>query len=168
MSDRTVLRDRLCTELAHAEHDARIHTCRQAARLGDTPPGHALHAICEHTAEVEPMIEKLMKTTRPSHGALRWIGDLISSFRFALADRFASPDRAYRAVLAELKRGVDAARLLREVVSITEDEALLKFCDLILVERLCLIEEADDALVWFAEHPERHLLPAKTGDTVTA
>ncbi|MFT3693571.1 MAG: hypothetical protein QM831_10560 [Kofleriaceae bacterium] len=158
MNDRTLLRDTLSRELVHAEHDARIHTRRLARRLGDTPPGNALMAISEHAAEVEPSLAKLCKTRT----AGTWLGDLIAQLKFAIADRFATPDRAFRATLAELKRGVDAARLLREVVELTDDIELMRFCDLILVERLCLIEDAEHALVWFAEHPERHLLPQKT------
>lgn len=155
--DRAQLRDHLCRELVHAEHDSRIHTKRLAKRLGDTPPGNALAAISEHTAEVEPSLSKLSK----KHTATTRLGDLFSALKFAIADRFARPDRAYRAALAELKRGVDAARLLREVVALTDDTELLKFCDLILVERLCLIEDAEQAMIWFAENPQPRLLAEK-------
>ena len=66
-------------------------------------------------------------------------------------------ERSYRLTLLGLKHGVDATRLLREVVALTNDVALLKFCDLVLVERLCLVEDAEQALAWFAENPETAL-----------
>ena len=65
MSDPLVrLRDKLCRELAQAEHDARSHTRREAKRLGDCPPGRALLAIAEHADDVELAFAKLTKHRR--------------------------------------------------------------------------------------------------------
>ena len=161
MSDpRTRLRDKLCRELAQAEHDARLHTRREARRLGDCPPGRALLAIAEHAAEVEPALAKLTahRRRRPTPRALG--RGRVLGVRHFLFDRLIDRERSYRATLLGLKHGIDTLRLLREVVTITQDIALLKFCDLVLVERLCLIEDAEQALVWFAENPEGRLVLA--------
>lgn len=156
MSDpRSRLRDKLCRELAQSEHDARLHTRREARRLGDCPPGRALLAIAEHADDVELALEKLTKS-RVSTGLklARVIAKMFSGFRQFFVDRLIDRERSYRATLLGLKHGIDTLRLLREVVTINCDVALLKFCDLVLVERLCLIEDAEQALVWFAEQPE--------------
>jgi hypothetical protein len=154
MSDpRTRLRDKLCREIAQAEHDARIHTRREAGRLGDVAPGRALLAISEHAAEVEPVLAKLTHQPVGLHIA-RLVADAFSAARHFFFDRLIDSERSYRATLLGLKHGIDATRLLREVVTLTNDVPLLKFCDLILVERLCLIEDAEQALTWFAENSE--------------
>jgi hypothetical protein len=170
MSDpRSRLRDNLCRELAQAEHDARICTRREAGRLGDVAPGHALLAISEHAADVEPVLAKLMGHERAGLHLARWVADAFSAARHFLFDRLIDRERSYRMTLLGLKHGIDATRLLREVVSLTNDIALLKFCDLILVERLCLLEDAEQALVWFAEHPEGRLaLPAPAPEPMLA
>jgi len=152
MSDpRIRLRDKLCREIAQAEHDARIHTRREAGRLGDVAPGRALLAISEHAAEVEPLLAKVAHQPIGLHIA-RVVADVFSAARHFLFDRLIDSDRSFRATLIGLKHGVDATRLLREVVLLTNDVELLKFCDLILVERLCLIEDAEQAMSWFAEN----------------
>ena len=154
MSDpRIRLRDKLCREIAQAEHDARIHTRREAGRLGDTAPGRALLAVSEHAAEVEPVLAKLTHQPVGLHVA-RAVADLFSAARHFFFDRLIDSERSYRATLLGLKHGIDATRLLREVVTLTNDVELLKFCDLILVERLCLIEDAEQAMTWFAENSE--------------
>ncbi|MEO8844503.1 MAG: hypothetical protein ABI591_21120 [Kofleriaceae bacterium] len=154
MSDpRIRLRDKLCREIAQAEHDARIHARREAGRLGDVAPGRALLAIAEHAAEIEPVLAKLTHQPLGRHLS-RAVADVVSAARHFLFDRLLDSARSYRVTLLGLKHGVDATRLLREVVTLTGDVALLKFCDLVLVERLCLIEDAEQALAWFAEHSE--------------
>jgi len=158
MSDpRTRLRDKLCRELAQAEHDARIHTRREAARLGDGAPGRVLLAISEHAADIEPVLAKLMGHQRVGLHLARLVADAFSAARHFLFDRLIDSERSYRMTLLGLKHGIDVTRLLREVVTLTKDIALLKFCDLILVERLCLVEDAEQGLVWFAENPQGRL-----------
>ena len=156
MSDpRVRLRDKVCRELAQAEHDARLHTRREAKRLGDCPPARALLAIAEHADDVELALVKLTKH-RQSIGLrlARIVAKVFSGMRHLVIDRLIDRERSYRATLLGLKHGMDTLRLLREVVTITGDVALLKFCDLVMVERLCLLEDAEQALVWFAEQPE--------------
>lgn len=152
---RTRLRDKLCRELAQSEHDARLHTRREAKRLGDCPPAHALLAIAEHADDVEQALEKLTKQ-RIGVGlrVARAVAKVFSGMRHFFIDRLIDRESSYRATLLGLKHGIDTLRLLREVVTINHDVALLKFCDLVMVERLCLLEDAEQALVWFAEQPE--------------
>ena len=172
-SPRTRLRDKLCRELADGEHAVRIQTRREARRLGDSAPGRALLAISEHAAEVEPLLAKLVKKSLGTH-VFRALGDVVSKIRHAVFGRFADSEEAYRAALIALQFGADTMRLLREVVILDNDAKLIELCDRLLVERLCLIEDAEQALLWFAEHPERALrshhlaLPAPTAAAVFA
>ncbi len=151
----TQLRDTLSRELAQAEHDARMHTRREAGRLGDVPPARALLAIADHADEVEVGIEKLSGqrqhvTARFAHA----VAMAFSTARHYIVDRLIRTERSYRMTLLGLKHGLDTLRMLREVAAANHDVKLLKFCDQILVERLCLIEDAEHALAWFAELPE--------------
>ncbi len=152
---RIQLRDKLSRELAQAEHDARIHTRREAGRLGDVPPARALLAIADHADEVEVSIEKLIGHRQPVGLRLAHAVALaFSNARHYVFDRLIRTERSYRMTLLGLRHGLDVLRTLREVAASNHDVKLLKFCDRILVERLCLIEDAEQALAWFAEMPE--------------
>jgi hypothetical protein len=170
MSDHAArLRDKLCRELAQVERDARLHTRREARRLGDVPPARALLAIATHADEVEMVLEKMIGQ-RQGIGVriARAVAHAFSGVRHFFLDRLIDRERSYRATLLGLKHGIDTLRLLREVATLNGDRRHLKFCDLVLVERLCLLEDAEQALVWFAEHPQLALgsgmlaLPAPT------
>src|SRR3569832_2813118 len=132
MSDpRTRLRDKLCRELAQSERDARLHTRREAKRLGECPPAQALLASAAHADDVEVALEKLTKQ-RVGVGlrVARAVAKVFSGVRHFFTDRLIDRERSYRATLLGLKHGIDTLRLLREVVTINCDVALLKFCDL--------------------------------------
>src|SRR3954468_9905561 len=156
MSDpRTRLRDKLCRELAQSERDARLHPRREARRLGDGEAAQALAAIADHADGIEPVLLKILGQ-RQSIGVkvAHAVASVFSGVRHLVVDRLIDRERSYRGTLLGLKHGVDVARLLREVATLGHDVALIKFCDLFLVERLCLLEDAEQAMVWFAEHPE--------------
>jgi hypothetical protein len=156
MSDpRTRLRDKLCRELAQAERDARLHPRREARRLGEGAAAEALFAIADHADGIEPVLMKVLGQ-RQSVGikVAHAVASVFSGVRHLFLDRVIGRDRSYRATLLGLKHGVDVARLLREVATLSQEVALIKFCDLFLVERLCLLEDAEQAFLWFAENPE--------------
>lgn len=137
---RIQLRDKLSRELAQAEHDARIHTRREAGRLGDVPPARALLAIADHADEVEVVIEKLIGHRQPvGLRVAHAVALALSNARHYVFDRLIRTERSYRMTLLGLRHGLDTLRVLREVAAVNHDVKLLKFCDLILVERLCLI-----------------------------
>lgn len=150
---RTRLRDKLCRELAQAERDARLHPRREAKRLGEGQAAEALFAIADHADGIEPVLMKVLGQ-RPGVKLAHAVASVFSGVRHLVIDRFIGRERSYRATLLGLKHGVDAARMLREVAALNQDVALLKFCDLFLVERLCLLEDAEQAFLWFAEQPE--------------
>jgi hypothetical protein len=152
MHDLHELRTKLCRELAQSEHDAQLHPRREARRLGDIPPAHALVAIAEHADEVRPRLEALLVKRAPKGRHLgRAVGKAFSGIRHAIVDRLISNERSYRATLLGLRHGVDCARLLREVALCDGDYHLVRFCDELLLDRLALIERAEQALAYFAE-----------------
>lgn len=156
MSDLHKLCTKLCRELAQSEHSAVVHTRREAKRLGDISPAHALLAISEHAKELRPRFEALMVKRQPNGIKVgRAFGQVFSLVRHVIADRFIDVERSYRGTLLGLRHGIDVARLLREVALREHDTHLLRFCDEFLVERLGLIEGAEQALAWFAEQPSR-------------
>jgi len=88
----------------------------------------------------------------------RAVGFVFSTLRHYVVDRVLETERSYRATLLGLKHGLDVARLLREVAAREGDDALVRFCDELLVERARLVEDAEQQLVWFAECPQKALL----------
>jgi hypothetical protein len=153
------LREKLCRELAQSELDATRHTSREARRLGDVPPAHALRSIAEHADQLRPRFEALVKPDQPVGVALgRGVGEVFSALRHFVFDRMIDTERSFRGTLLGLRHGIDLTRLLREVALRQADAALLQYCDQFLVERASLLEHAEQRLAWFAEHPEIALM----------
>jgi hypothetical protein len=154
MQDLEKLYAKLCRELAQSEQSASVHPRREAKRLGNTAPAHALLAIAAHADELRPRFEALMAKRQPKGIEIgRVFGRLFSQIRHVIADRLIDAERSYRGTLLGLHHGIDVTRLLREVALRAHDTHLVKFCDELLVERLGLIEGAEQALAWFAEQP---------------
>lgn len=150
------LRRKLSPELLQAEHDAVIHARREARRLGDVPPARALLAIAEHAMRTRSQLEAKLRLEQPTGLRLgRAVAETFSAVRHLLIDRIMDAERSYRATLLGLRHGLDVARLLREVALRETDAELVHSCDELLVERSGLLEEAEQALAWFAEQPAR-------------
>ncbi|MDB4958528.1 MAG: hypothetical protein JWO36_6097 [Myxococcales bacterium] len=151
------LRNKLCRELAQSEHDAVIHTAREARRLGDTPPAAALRAITAHAREMEPSVDQLLADQPVGRALGRAVAQTFSTLRHLFFDRLIDAERSFRGTLLGLRHGVDCVRLLREVGVYANDVALMRWCDQYLLERLSLLEQAEQTLAWFAERPSRAL-----------
>lgn len=158
MSDLQKLHTKLCRELAQSEYSATVHTWREANRLGDSPPAEALRAISEHARDQRPRFEALMAREQAAGIKVgHTVGEIFSTVRHVLFDRLIDSERSYRGTLLGLRHGVDVVRLLREVSFREGDSYLVRFCDEWLLERLCLLEQAEQALAFFAEQPSRAL-----------
>ena len=156
MQDLHKLCTKLLRELAQSEHSATVHTRREARRLGDIEPAHALLAIATHAEELRPRFEALLAKRKVKGKSIgRAVGELFSVIRHAVADRMIDAERSYRGTLLGVRHGIDATRLLREVAVREQDANLIRFCDELLLERVALIERAEQALSWFAEQPTR-------------
>ena len=155
MTDLQRLRAKLCRELAQSEHDARIHTTREADRLGRVAPAEQLRAIAAHAEQLRPRLEAVVGRRQPIGLRLgRAVGGMFSAMRHWLIDRALSGERSYRATLLGLRHGLDAARLLREVARREGLAELFELCDQLITERTVLLGVAERALTWFAVHPE--------------
>ena len=149
------LREKLCRELAQSEHDASIHTRREAARLGDALPAMKLRAIAAHAEYMRPRLDSLLVHGQPvGIRAGRLVAEILSGLRHYAFDRLLGGERSYRATMLGLKHGLDCARLLREVARRDERVRLHRFCDDLIAEREVLIRDAEAALVWFAAHAD--------------
>lgn len=148
------LREKLCRELAQSEHDAVLHTTREAARLGTCAPAEKLRAIAAHAEHLRPRLDALTIPAQPVGIRLgRAVAEVFSGLRHYVFDRILSGERSYRATLLGLRHGIDTAWLLREVARRDEHVRLYRFCDDLIAEREPLLREAERALVWFAQHP---------------
>lgn len=155
--DLRVLCEKLCRELAQCEQSAVVHPAREARRLGNSPPARALVAISEHARSVRPELELMCK--RQAFGVRfgQLVGKAFSAVRTVLFDQLIDAERSYRGTLLGVRHGIDLARLLREVAMRREQVGLVQLCDRLLVERVGLVEDAEDALGWFAEEPSTAL-----------
>jgi hypothetical protein len=154
MDDHARIRRKLCRDLARSEREAWRDARHEADRLGEAPPGRALAAIA---ANIEELREQLDAQLGVHEAPLwrAWLG-LTAGFlavRRFIGDRVFRAERVYRATALRLRRGMDIARVLREIATIDGDAELVQLCDVLLVDRGCLIDEAEDAIAWFARYP---------------
>ena len=156
MQDLQKLCSKLFRELAQSEHSATVHTRREARRLGEIPPAHALLAISEHAESQRPRLEALMaKRNIPGKRLGDYVGQVFSLLRHVIGDRMIDVERSYRGTLLGVRHGIDTTRLLREVAVRLDDAHLVRFCDELMIDRLGLLERAEHALGWFADEPAR-------------
>ncbi len=157
MEDLAKLRAKLCRELAQSEHSADVHTRREARRLGDVPPAHALLALGAHARAEKSRFDALACKRQAESGLqlARVIGDAFSTLRHFLFDRLVDTERSYRGTLLGFRHGLDTARLLREVCVRLGDDHLVGFSDDWMPRRLELLHIAERALGWFADVPAR-------------
>ncbi len=144
----------MCREFAQSEQSATVHTVREAKRLGDVPPAHAMLAISEHARSMRKRFEVVAKE-RPTLGLAvgRVVGAAFSLLRHAVFDRMIDVERSYRGTMLGARHGTDVARLLREVALVDHEAPLIDFVNEWLPERDSLIRTAEAALAYFAEDP---------------
>lgn len=165
----TQLVDKLTRELAQAEFDARLHTQRQARRLGPCPPGDALAAISDHATSTWPGFVAAAGPNRTVSIEIgRLVARLFSATRHFAVDLVIDAQRAYRGTMLGLVHGLDCERLLRATAARSGDFALARWCERMLVDRVELLEDASNAMLWFAERPEIALRPAGRGRAALA
>lgn len=146
----------LVRELFQTEQSARRHPRVEIQRLGDVPPARVLRAVAAHADEALAALPGLVTQDRlPVSVGGRTVGAAFSVLRTQIADLFLNAERSYRATLLGMRHGVDLVVLLEQVARRDGAEALARWCDDWLERRRDLLEDAERALSWFAEHPER-------------
>jgi hypothetical protein len=153
-----MLYNKLCRELAQSERSARVHSRREARRLGDTPPARALRALGAHAQAVAPQLASLIDPHQPLGTVIgRKLGQLFSALRTLLFDRLIDVERSYRGTLLGFHHGLAVARLLRDVAERLDERDMLGFLERWLRERDALVDAAERELHWFAEVPKQAL-----------
>ena len=149
------LRERLCYELSQSEHDAVVRCCREARRYTTEPPARALRTIVHHAVMIRPRLNFLRSSNQLVRvRAGRAVAGLFATLRDVVFDWMVDAERSYRATLLGLRRGLDVARLLREVLLQQHDYPALRICDDLRTERAALLTRAEEGLRWFAENPD--------------
>ncbi|PCC73570.1 hypothetical protein SAMN02745121_08450 [Nannocystis exedens] len=148
----------LARELFQTEQSAQRHPRLEAERLGDVPPAHCLRAVADHADSALAELPGLAEQYKlPVSTGGRAVGAAFSVVRNQFADMFLSLERSYRGTLLGMRHGVDLMLLFEKVARRDGAVALADWCVGWLEKRTALLAEAEQALAWFAEHPERAL-----------
>lgn len=144
----------LMTELFQSERSAMKHPRREADRLGDAPPAHALRAVAEHAERMEHELRDVAKANDLSVGRVGvLIGSLFSAVREGIGDRLVDRERSYRGTLLGMRHGVDLVKMIQKVADAAGLVELGGFCARWLEERQGLVTKVEQAMTWFATHP---------------
>lgn len=162
LSSSVLLVATLLPEAFQTEEAAASHGPREAERLGEVPPSHAMLAIAEHATRALRELKKLVELRgygEPTGAA--GIGRLFSNLRNFGTDLVLCSEKSYRATLLGLHHGIDTILLLEDAAVANGDEGLADFCSKWLAERTSLVAEAERDLAWFAQNPDIAMSRAK-------
>ena len=159
-------KDRLTTtlfaEVFQTERSAIRHPIVEADRLGPCTPADALRAVAAHASRVEPSLAALAEKRGVKRSKIgRAFGSFFSISRNRFADFMLSTEQSYRGTLLGIRHGHDVVTLFGMAAAAEGDRELAAWCDAWLAQRAPLADAVADALVWFAEHPDRALRNAK-------
>jgi hypothetical protein len=159
VSDRSLLvhlHDKLVRESTQAEHDAVIHGKREAHRQGPGAPADALLAIAAHAETIEAQLRAVTAANQPFGTAVALVvAKIFSNVREHVVDHVLAHERTYRATLLGMRHGLDAAILLRDVAGEAGRSELHDVLDAMVPRRSELLDDAVEALGWFAMYPRR-------------
>lgn len=143
--------DRLLHEFFQTERSAMEHPRKEAERLGDTPPAHAMLAVAAHAEESLERFKALVN--KKSLG--EQTGKLFSILREGVGDRPLTSERSYRGTLLGMAHGLDLGTVAHELARGLGEAALADFFASWLAQRQELVQACRAELSWFVEHPER-------------
>ncbi len=148
--ERRRLMDKLIREISRAETQASEHAPREAKRIGDVPPVHALREVAAHAAAMRGRFELLLQGHGISAGRTG-VGASLASLRSLVVDRVVDPERAFRTAVLDLRHGIDVVKLLREIARCEELFGVIRWCDDWLGARRSLVTRVEAQLPWFVE-----------------
>ncbi len=153
----TRLIDKLVREVVRAETQALEHATREARRIGDADPTHALRAVAAHAQTMQPRFATMVSShglalPRSKHGSR------LAILRNFMTDHVTDAEHAFRSALMDLRHGVDVVQLLREVVHREELFGLIRWSDDWLGARRTLVARVEAQLPWFVEHETREII----------
>jgi hypothetical protein len=88
----------------------------------------------------------------------------LAALRDLVVDRLVQGERAYRIALLDLRHGVDAVKMLREVTRNDHLLGVIRWCDDWLRDRRPLVARAERELDWFSAAPALTGAGARTDD----
>jgi hypothetical protein len=146
----------LVRELYQTETSAAVHCRREAARLGDAPPAQTMRAISDHAklalAELPALCER---EGLPVSLAGSFTGSLFSELRDKVFDRLIQSERSYRGTLLGTRHGIDVVKMVELTADAAHNVGIVSFCQGWLTTRTVLVQRAEEAMSWFAQHPEQ-------------
>jgi hypothetical protein len=154
----------LFPEFFQTERSAERHPELEAQRLSDTPLAEPLRAVSKHATASLAELSRLAAAR--GHEGSRFgarIGRLFSTIRDRFADHLIDAERSYRGTLLGIRHGVDLVSLVAAAARARGDAELADFCAGWLQTRTRLVDELQQRLAWFAEHPERARAHPKNG-----
>jgi hypothetical protein len=144
------LLEKLIREITRAEAQALDHPVREAKRVGEVAPVHALREVALHAAIMRPRFEEVIT----GHGISRHrsgLGASLATLRHLVVDRVIDAERSFRTSLLDLRHGIDVVKLLREVARREELFGVIRWCDTWLGARRTLVARVEAQLAWYAE-----------------
>jgi hypothetical protein len=152
----------LAHEVFQTETSAAHHCRREAERHGDMPPARALRAVAEHAEAALGAFRALAeREDLPPPATGNMLGEAFSSAREYLGDRLTDAERSYRGTLLGVRHGLDVVRMLGQVAAAGGRPSIAAWADDWLAARGPLVPPLEDALSWFAAHPEEALARAR-------
>lgn len=153
-SDSGRLLEKLIRETLRSEAQAVDYPVRETKRIGEAPPVVALHEVATHAAGMRTRLLAVLNDNEVpiNKGSL---GATLASLRHLVVDRVSDPERSFRTALLELRHGLDAVKLLRDVARRVELFGVIRWCDDWLGARRTLVARVEAQLVWFTEQETR-------------
>jgi hypothetical protein len=126
------------------------------------PPADALLAVARHAKDTLRELPSLARAEElPGSIAGVYTGALFSELRDKLLDPITTSERSYRGTLLGTRHGLDLVLMLRALADETVRAGLFDFCDGWLTARTVLVEELEEHMHWFAQHPDCAICSAR-------
>ncbi len=162
MTDRRLL-EKLIREIGRAETQATEHGPREAKRIGEVPPVHALREVATHATDMRQRFADMLAGHDIRLGRTG-IGATLATLRHLVVDRVMDAERAFRTALLDLRHGMELVILLRELARRDMLFGVIRWCDDWLAARRALLARVEAQLGWYLDVS---LLPATPSEAAT-
>lgn len=142
---------KLCREISHSELVAGEHAAREATRLGEVPPVHALAEVATHALAMQPRFLAAVHGHGIRLGRKRLVGATLATLRHLVVDHVGDGERAFRTTLLDLRHGIDLVTLLHGIARCSELFGVIRWCTDWLAARRTLMARVEAQLAWYVE-----------------
>jgi hypothetical protein len=139
------------------ERTAMRHCQREADRIRHTAPVGTLLAIAQHAQASLGLLPSVMERDGLTIGLHDGHDEpnVFAELREALSGLWLEGARAFRAMLLNLRHGIELMRNVAASASASRRLALAGFCEAWIATRTSLLAQAESELLWLLEHPEK-------------